>query len=441
VSAGPARWVTTLFLAEGLPYFVITNVAVLMYIDLGLTRTQIALVTSTVAMPWALKPLWSPFLEMLTTKKPFVVLTQLTAGVAFACLALCIPLDNLRVQEGAHVRYTLALLWLLAFNAATHDIAADGLYIAALDEDRQARFVGLVGASFQIGRILAQGALVWLAGTIARKLGPVHAWMVVMGLVGVIMTLLGLYHAVRLPAGGEGGRPRTKSLARAYATFFDVLRAFLHKRKILWALAFVLLYRTAEGQLSRIVPLFLREPRARGGLGLDLEWVGALQLPSALAYVAGSIIGGMFVARRSSRTALLPLCLLSNAPILVYPLLAWTQTANRWLIGGALGFESFAYGFGSLGVMLFMLQQIAPGRYQMAHYAFATSFMSLGLLLPGLLGGWLCDLLGFTGFFVWVTASTLPSVYVVLRVGAQLTASAPSPRAHAPARSHHETRG
>ncbi len=411
----PGWWVPTLYLAEGLPFYAVNFVSVFMYSDLGLSRTQIALLTSAVAIPWSLKPLWSPFMEMFKTKKYFVLLTQFFAAIAFASLAFCIPLDNVRVEAGEQVRYTLAFLWLLAFNASTHDIAADGVYISALSAKRQAQFVGLQGAFFNAGKILSQGGLLVLAGKLSENFSKVTSWMVVMGLIGAIMGLIGLYHWATLPSGGEARK--TESLAAAYATFFDVLRAFMRKRSVLWAMAFVVLYRTSEGQMTRIVPLLLKEPLTSGGLGLDLEYIGWLQgTLGAFAFIGGSIAGGLFASTRSLRKALLPLCCMFNIPNAVYALLAYTQTGSKILIGACLFAENFGYGFGFVGVTLFMMQQIAPGPYKMAHYAFATSLMNIGLFVPGMLSGLLADLMGFKMFFLWIMIATLPSFYVAWRV-------------------------
>jgi PAT family beta-lactamase induction signal transducer AmpG len=234
----PARWVPTLYFAEGLPFFLINVVSVLMYSDMGLNRTQIALLTSSLVLPWSLRPLWSPFLEMVGSKKRIIVATQFFAGIGLAGVALCIPLDALRIEDGETVRATLALLWLLAFNAATHDMAADGLYIGALDERRQARFVGLQAGFFAVGRIFAQGAIVSAAGFFGKRLGVGPGWMVAIALAGAVMLLVAAYHFAALPH-----EERAPAAPATGAGLLDVLRAFLRKRNIGWAIAFVLFYR------------------------------------------------------------------------------------------------------------------------------------------------------------------------------------------------------
>ena len=400
----PARWVPTLYFAEGLPFVTVATVSVLMYKSMGLSDAQIAFFTTLVMWPWTLKPLWGPLLEMFKTKKHFVVGTQFIGGVTFGLLALSLPLDGF-------FSYSLALFAIIAFNSATHDIAADGVYVNVLSDKQQAQFVGWQGAFYNIAKVLAQGAFVYLAGQLEVSVGVVQAWMVVMGAFGVLLVLLSLYHAKVLPTGGVASD--IKTVREAFATFWDVVKTFFQKQHIIWMIVFIVLYRSAEGQIVKIVPLFLRASREHGGLGLSTSEIGLIYgVFGAAAFVLGSVLAGYFVSWRGLRKALLPLCAIFNIPMAVYAFLAMTMPTDYIVIGIAIVFEYFGYGFGFVGLILFMMQQIAPGKYKTAHYAFATAVMNLGFMLPSMVSGYISDFLGYKNFFLWVMIATLPSFLV-----------------------------
>ena len=397
----PARWVPTLYFAEGLPFVAIGTVSVLMYKSMGLSDAQIAFWTTFVMWPWTLKPLWGPFLEMFKTKKHFVVATQFIGGITFGLLALTLPLDGF-------FKYSLALYAIIAFNGATHDIAADGVYINVLSERLQAKYVGWQGAAYNIAKIFSQGALVYVAGRLEVSVGVLHAWMIVMGVFGGTLLVLSLYHARVLPSGGAAAR--VTSSREAFSTLWDVVKTFFRKQYILWGIMFIILYRFAEGQAIKIVPLFLKAARDQGGLGLTTSEIGIFYGTfGAVAFVLGSILAGYFIAGRGLRKSLFVLCCFFNIPFAVYAFLAFTQPENLYVIGTAVAFEYFGYGFGFVGLTLYMMQQIAPGKYKMAHYAFATGIMSLGMMIPAMLSGVVSDWLGYRHFFLWVMVATIPS--------------------------------
>lgn len=404
----PATWVPTLYFSEGLPFVAAATVSVLMYKSMGLSDSQIAFFTTLIMWPWTLKPLWGPLLEMFKTKKHFVVATQFIGGILFGLLALSLPLDGF-------FRYTLVLFAIIAFNSATHDIAADGVYINTLPKKQQAKYVGWQGAFYNVAKVLSQGALVYVAGQLEIRIGVVHAWMVVMGLFGAILLLLGLYHLKMLPSGGGAGQ--VKSAGEAFATFWDVVKTFFMKKNIWWGIAFIILFRSAEGQLTKIVPLFLKATRESGGLSLSTSEIGiAYGIFGAAAFVLGSILGGYFVASRGLKRVILMLCCVFNIPDVVYAVLAFTVPTNFAVICGGIVLEWFGYGFGFVAVILFMMHQIAPGKYKMAHYAFATAIMNLGFMLPSMASGFISDFLGYKYFFVWVMVATLPSFWVAWKV-------------------------
>ncbi|NOY59345.1 MAG: AmpG family muropeptide MFS transporter [Calditrichaeota bacterium] len=397
----PATWVPTLYFSEGLPFVATTTVSVLMYKSLGLSDAHIAFFTTLVMWPWTLKPLWGPVLEMFKTKKYFVIATEFIGGVSFGLLALSLPLHGF-------LRYSLAMFVIIAFNSATHDIAADGVYINALTPTQQAKYVGWQGAFYNVAKILSQGVLVYIAGKLELTIGITEAWMVVMGLFGAILILMGLYHLKMLPSGGAA--TNVKNFREAFDTFWQVLKTFFQKENVLWGIAFIILFRTAEGQLAKIVPLFMRATRDAGGLGLQTSDIGiAYGIFGSAAFVLGSIAGGYFVAKRGLKNSILILCVVFNVPDAVYAYLAFTVPENFAIVCGAITIEWFGYGFGFVGVILFMMQQIAPGKYKMAHYAFATAIMNLGFMIPSMISGYISDFLGYKHFFLWVMVATIPS--------------------------------
>lgn len=405
----PGFWIPTLYFAEGLPFVAIAAASALMYKNMGVSDAQIAFWTSLVLLPWTLKPLWGPILEMFKTKKYFVVGTQFISGLLFALVAFSLPLDDF-------FAYSLAFLWVIAFSGATHDIAADGLYINVLSQKEQAQYVGWQGAFYNLAKIISGGALVFIAGQLETRFGIVNAWITVMGIFGVMMIALGLYHTKVLPSGGST-TVNVNSLHEGFTTLWDVTKSFFKKKNIAWGIAFIVFYRFAEGQAIKIAPLFFKSAREAGGLGLSTSEIGIVYgIFGAAAFVLGSILAGYFIAGRGLQRSLFTLCCFFNIPFAVYAVLAVVQPENLLIIGGGVVLEYFGYGFGFVGLTLYMMQQIAPGKYKMAHYAFATGLMSLGMMIPSMVSGFVSDLLGYRDFFIWVLVATLPSFYVTWRV-------------------------
>lgn len=411
-SSKPIAWVPSLYFAEGLPNVVTVVVSVLMYKSLGLSDGDIAFFTSLITYPWMLKPLWSPLLELVKSQKYGVVLTQFLGGVTFGCIALAIPTD-------AAVPATLALFALLAFNSATHDIFADGIYVSALSTKEQAQYVGVQGAAYNIARFLAQGAFVWLAGQLEKTMGVRPAWVAVMTALAALMVVLSAWHGRSLPQVPPSTQ-RPTSVADAFATFGDVVRTFFQKKNIWWAIAFICLYRFAEGNLVKIVPLFMRASREAGGLGLDTSQVGtAYGMVGSIAFVLGSLAGGWLTARRGLKRSLLVLCALFNVPFVTIFLLAQFQPTSMTAVYAAVWAETFGYGFGFVAIPLYIMQEVAPGPYKMAHYSFGTALMFLGFLAPSSVSGYVSDALGYRMHFVWCLVATIPSFFVAWRVPVQ----------------------
>jgi PAT family beta-lactamase induction signal transducer AmpG len=398
----PFAWVPTLYFAEGVPFFAISLIAGILYKRLGLGNDVIALYTKLLLLPWSLKPLWSPLLEMFKTKKYFVVLLQLLGGVSLCLIALCLPLPG-------YFLYTIGLFAVVAFCSSTHDIAADGLYIASLSPKDQAAYAGWQSGFYSVARLFSQGGLIILAGYLEARMDVPHAWMAIFATMGVILMLLGLYHARVLPTGGAARHSGTFREIRA--TFWDVLITFLKKPNIYLLLLFILLYRAGEGQVVTIGPLFLVDKRAAGGLGLSMDLFGTIYGTfGTLAFLAGTVLGGYFTSWLGLRRAILPLICAMNFPNLAYVYLSVARPTNHVLIASAMSVEMFGYGFGFVGVMLLMMQEIAPGKYQTAHYAFANSLMNLGLMVPGAVSGKIQMALGYQKFFVWVLISSVPAL-------------------------------
>jgi PAT family beta-lactamase induction signal transducer AmpG len=365
----PAFWVPPAYFAMGLPFIAISLASVLMYESMGVSDSKIAFWTSLIMLPWTIKPLWSPILEMFKTKKHFVVATQLVTGITFGLVALSLPMED-------YFTYSIALLAVVAFSGSTNDIATDGLYMDVLSSDKQAKYIGWQGASYNLAKILTSGAFVYLAGELEKSYGVLDAWMIVIGIYGVVMILLAIYHSWMLPSGNS-------------ATEVTSLK---------------------EGFAIKIAPLFFKAAKMEGGLGLSTSDVGLVYggFVSA-AFVLGYILAGYFIAWRVLKKSLMVLVASFNIPFAAYAFLAYTQPESLYVIGGAVVLEYLGYGFGFVGLILFMMQQVAPGKYKMAHYAFASGIMNLGFMLPSMLSGYFSDWLGYKTFFIWVLIASIPA--------------------------------
>jgi PAT family beta-lactamase induction signal transducer AmpG len=398
----PSLWVPTLYFAEGLPFYAVNMMALIFYSRMGVSNATITATVSLLGLPWSLKPLWSPFLEMYKTKKFFVILTEFVGGVSLGVLALSLPLPD-------YYRYSVALLAMIAFCSSTHDIAADGLYIASLTSKQQAAYAGWQGGFYNIARFVSQGGLLILAGYLEGRMPVVRAWMMIFATVGITLVVLSLFHARVLPRGGE--ERHSGSAQEMMATFCDVVRSFFQKPHIYFLLLFIFLYRAGEGQVVKVGPLFLKAARDQGGLGLSTAQFGTIYGTfGTAAFIVGSILGGYFAAWLGLRRALLPLILVMNLPMLSYCYLSTVMPSNPAVITAAMSLEMFGYGFGFVGVMLLMMQEVAPGKYQTAHYAFANSLMNLGLVIPGVISGRIQVAIGYQRFFVWVLISAVPAM-------------------------------
>lgn len=397
----PLQWVPTLYFAMGLPFWAVNATSGIMYKNMGISDTDIAFWTTLIIFPWTLKPLWSPFLEIYKTRKFFVLATQLFTGFCFALVALSLPMSGF-------FTYSIALLGLIAISGATHDIAADGVYINVLSSEQQSKWIGWQGAFFNVAKVISLSVFVYIAGALKDTVGLTQAWMTVMGAYAVVMITIALYHTRFLPTDQKSA---TKKTAKdAVNTTIEVITTFFKKKNIVWSVAFIILYRFAEGFAMKISPLFLVADTQNGGLGLSNQEVSLVMGFGAGAFILGSILGGNFIAKFGLRKVLVTLALIFNIPFVVYTLFAFYQPTSIYAIIAGVTVEYFGYGFGFVGLILFMMQQVAPGKYKMAHYAFASGIMNLGLMIPSMMSGAISDWLGYKMFFVWVLIAAIPAI-------------------------------
>jgi len=408
----PLAWVPTLYLAMGLPNVMVGVVAAIAYKNLGVDNETIALTTSQLYLPWVLKPLWAPLLEAWGRKRHWVLAMQFVMAASLGAVALSLPLDDF-------FRLSLAFFWLTGFASATQDTAADGVFMTTVSLRDQARYAGLQGMCWNLGAVIGSGLLVALTGWLHERHGLpwVSCWSIVCAAAALMMAAFGLWHLRVLPPGapssiaGGGLRAGALAMRQAWATFFA-------KPGIASMLAVIFFYRFGEGFIERFGPLFLLDPRNAGGLGLDNQALGHLYgSAGTVAFIAGAFLGGFWVARRGLPRAFLTLALVLNLPHLTYCYLAVAQPQDLWWIGAVVALEKFGFGMGSVGHMLYMMQQVAPGPFRMAHYAMATGVMALTRWATGTASGGLWALVDhrYPVFFAWVLLLSLPPVWLAWR--------------------------
>ena len=390
----------------GLPNLVLGGtIASLLYKSLGYSDTQIAFWTGLIVLPWSFKPLWGPFMELYKTKKFYIQFSQLACGLLFS-------LSVISLYTSVFFPLSVTLFFLIAFFGATQDMAADGIYLSELSSSQQARYVGWQGTFYNVAKLFSNGGMVFLAGVLIPLLGDRDAWAIVLAIYALVMLLLGIYNRRVLPE--QVVQQSIQSAAQVWDTLKDVMVSFFQKKHIGAGILFIVLYRFAEGQGIKIMPLFLKASIAEGGLGLTESTVGLLTgIYGTAAFVLGSLAAGYFVSNKGlNRRTLLLLCAFFNLPFAAYAYLAITQASSLWVIGAAIAIEHFGYGFGFIGIILFIMQQIAPGKYQMAHYAFGSAITYFGYTIASMISGAISDYLGYAQFFVWVLVSTLPAFLV-----------------------------
>ena len=397
-------WIPSLYFGQGIPYVVVMTLSVVMYKNMNISNTDIALYTSWLYLPWVIKPLWAPFIDMFRTKRFWVVTLQLLIGAALALVALTIPLPGF-------FQITLAVFWLMAFGSATHDIAADGFYMLGLKQHQQAAFVGVRSTFYRIAMVTGQGGLVYLAGQLTETTGNVAlAWTVVFFILAGMFLGLSIYHRFILPV--PDGDQATASGAPVLKEFLATFAAFFRKKDIFIILAFLLLYRFAEAQLLKMAVPFLLDSVSTGGLGMGTQAVGIVYgTVGVIALTLGGLLGGYAISRQGLKFWLWIMVLSVHVPDVVFIYLSTAQPSDIFIVSAALAVEQFGYGFGFAAYMLYMIM-ISDGVHKTAHYAICTGFMALGMMLPGMFSGWIQSQLGYVNFFIWVCIATVPAFVV-----------------------------
>ena len=409
-SRRPVFWVPSLYFGEGIPYVIVMMVSVIMYKRLDISNTEIALYTSWLYLPWVIKPFWSPFVDILKTKRLWILGMQLLIGAGLAGVAFTLPMSNF-------FQASLAFLWLLAFSSATHDIAADGFYMLGLTHHEQAWWVGIRSTFYRISMITGQGLLVMLAGYLEETTGDVpFAWSITFYALAGMFGLLFLYHRWALPKPESDEPGEDGAIGDILSGFVETLASFFRKKRIGLILAFLLLFRFAEAQLVKLASPFLLDAKEAGGLALSTSDVGFVYgTVGVLMLTAGGIIGGLAAARDGLKHWLLWMVVAINIPNAAYLFLALVRPESFWLVNAAVAVEQFGYGFGFTAYMLYMIY-ISQGSHETAHYAICTGFMALGMMLPGMFSGWLQEMIGYQAFFGWVLVATIPSFIVAFLI-------------------------
>ncbi len=400
---GAWAWVPVLYFTQGLPYVLVVTVSVIMYKKLGVSNEDIGLYTSLLYLPWVLKPLWSPFVDLKSTKRKWFLSMQLLIAVALLGVGLTLPTNMFFIT-------TLACFWMAAFASATNDIASDGYYMLGLTEKKQSFFVGMRSTFYRLAMVTGEGLIVVLAGFLENKYGDnSKAWSMTMIAAAFLMLLLTISNYFVTPKyETDGVVPQEKPKG-----FLEVFSSFFKKPGIGIALAFILTYRLGESQLVKMASPFLLDTPDKGGLGYSTEQLGTIFGTAGVIFLSiGGILGGVLISRDGLKKWMLPMVLSLNLPNILYAVLAMTKTTNIYAVTTTVVFEKFGYGFGFAAFLMYLIY-IADGKSKTSHYAIATGFMALGMMLPGMISGYIQQWLGYGGFFIWVVIAALPALILL----------------------------
>ncbi len=420
-NVNPWWWIPTLYFAEGIPYFIVNNISVIMFNNMGMSKGDMAMFTSLLYLPWVIKPLWSPFVDIIRTKRWWIMAMQVLMSVAFALLAFALPHPTPEVIAEGNVGVslfaaTLVIFWITAFASATHDIAADGFYMLALPPKDQSLFVGIRSTFYRLSSIFGQGVLVVIAGVLEKRLGDIpKAWSITLLICAVIFAAVTLWHTFRLPRPAADaprlgdGRTNAKDIFREFGRTFVT---FFRKKHVLIALLFMLLYRLPEAFLVKMMNPFLLDPLSEGGLGLSTESVGLIYGTIGVAALTlGGILGGIAASRWGLKRSLWPMALSLTLPCLSFVFLAAFQPENLWVTGCCVALDQFGYGFGFTAYMLYLIY-FSEGEFKTAHYSLCTAFMAMSMMLPGMVAGYIQEAVGYVHFFGLVMICCLVTVLV-----------------------------
>lgn len=402
----PWWWIPTLYFAEGLPYMAVMAISTVMYKCLGIGNTEIAFYTAWLYLPWVIKPFWSPFVDIIRSKRWWVLAMQWAIAIAMASIAFALPASGF-------FQATLALFWLMAFASATHDIAADGFYMLALTEHQQSLFVGIRSLFYRISMVVGQGALVVVAAFVSDAWAqPKAGWIVVFGILAAFFALVASYHSFALPRPAADAMRSPRSRGEVLREFTETFVAFFRKPQVGVALTFMLLYRLPEAQLVKMITPFMLDPTESGGLGLTPDQVGLVYgTIGVIGLMLGGIVGGLAAARRGLRYWLHPMAWSMSLTCLTFVYLAVAQPSAIWEIYLCVFVEQFGYGFGFTAYMLYLIY-FSAGRFKTAHYSICTGFMALGMMLPGMAAGWITDHFSYVAFFIWTMICCVATIGV-----------------------------
>jgi MFS transporter, PAT family, beta-lactamase induction signal transducer AmpG len=400
----PWYWIPLLNFASGFPYVIIISVSVLMYKNLGISNEDIGLYTSLLYLPWVIKPLWSPFIDLHSTKRKWFLSMQLFISVAFLIVGFIIPTSQFFIMS-------LAIFWMAAFASASNDVASDGFYMLALTKDQQSFFLGIRSTFYRASMLTGNGLIILLAGYLEHRFNDNQkAWSYTMIFVGLIMSFLTIYNFFLTPKTElpiVNGQTEEKNFATVFGSFFK-------KKQIGLILTFILLFRLGESQLLKMLTPFLVDKIDVGGLGLETEDVGIIYGTFGLiALTIGGILGGIAISKHGLGKWMLPMILTMHLPIIGFILLAHFHPISVYYIYVAVILEQFGYGFGFAAFMMFLIY-VAEGESKTSHYSIATGFMALGMMLPGMLSGYIQEYLGYANFFIWVLLATIPGLVLSL---------------------------
>lgn len=396
-------WVPLLYFTQGLPYVIVVTVSVIMYKKLGISNDDIGLYTSLLYLPWVIKPLWSPFVDLRSTKRNWFLGMQLVISLALLGVGLSLPTNLFFVT-------TLACFWMAAFASATNDIASDGYYMIGLTEKKQSFFVGIRSTFYRLAMVTGEGLIVILAGFLENHYGDnTKAWSITMTATAFLMLALTVSNFLITPK-YESSSSITLDKPKG---FLEVFISFFKKPNIGIALAFILTYRLGESQLVKMAAPFLLDPPEKGGLGYSTELLGTIfGTVGVIMLSVGGILGGILISRDGLKKWMLPMVLSLNVPNILYAILAFTHTDDIIAVTATVIFEKFGYGFGFAAFLMYLIY-IAEGKSKTSHYAIATGFMALGMMLPGILSGYMQGWLGYSGFFIWVVIAALPALFLL----------------------------
>jgi PAT family beta-lactamase induction signal transducer AmpG len=396
----PWYWIPFLNFASGFPYAIIISVSVIMYKNLGIANEDIGVYTSLLYLPWVIKPLWSPFIDLYATKRKWFLAMQLVIAIAFLIVGLTIPMNHFFMLS-------LALFWVAAFASASNDVASDGFYMLALEKEQQSFFLGIRSTFYRLSMLTANGIIVILGGFLEQKFGDKSkAWSYTMIVVALIMAFLTIYNFFTTPKVEEN----TEAEVIHKASFGEVFATFFQKKQIGLVLAFILLFRLGESQLLKMLTPFLIDEKAKGGMGLTTEDVGIIYGTFGVAaLVVGGILGGIAISKGGLRKWMLPMFLAMHLPIIGFVLLAHFHPTSVHYIYATVIAEQFGYGFGFAAFMMYLIY-VAEGESKTSHYSIATGFMALGMMLPGMASGFIQQYLGYGNFFIWVFCATIPGL-------------------------------